>query len=290
LRIVLFTLLFTACATTSNIVKHQELPPLPATAEVYVHTEKMPDYTFEVVCEANVEGYMAGYQLKSYEAQAKSLARKCGTDTALVESVSSYGERSMARIKAILKKSEDSKLVDTETIKKIATAASLNNVGNLKELLKNTNLNKDPKQRSNIDTSLLETLVLKLADKAQSCPKKAIDFLMKDYGIYLSGVETQGSIYVSTGNVLNCNSPVIAKSYTNFKNKEDSIFAINNAITESMNRSYTSLYKVAYSNYLKLYPQIIKDVETSCGKDPLSRLCSMKPNLQELNKFASKLK
>ena len=142
LRILALLALFflNACVTTTDIETYDKRKPLAKDAPVEVFHKAEPTFGYDVVCKAKVQvkGNFVATDLKSYVGKAKEVARDCGTNMALIESLTGYrgsGTNIMVTIKAIEKTSSPSafaKVLQTDKsfIKKLGTAASLGNITN----------------------------------------------------------------------------------------------------------------------------------------------------------------
>jgi hypothetical protein len=281
-----------SCATSKVENVRTQLPPLPEGTPVTVHAESAPNYGYEVICEASVSAnpLYSGSELSDYESQAEKIARKCGTDRAMVESLFGFGNNVTVKIKAIRKTSEDDKITDKRIVEKIIAAAALDNVANLKKIFADIGLNPDPSRRSPNDSDLLALTVLRLAERGSTCPVKSLNFLKSEYAAQLRHVDDYGAdrdkIYVNSDGILSCPSPVISQSYDHFADKEKSITAINQVVTENLNSGAGDRGAiVSYGHFLTLYPRLMKDVDASCAQDSTSSLCSHKPNLEKVRKL-----
>lgn len=292
------TLAFLSSCATQKVNKKvfKRLRPLTEDTEVQVFSDKSPTFSIDKICEAKViaSGYYTKTSMSSYSKEAKNIARECGANVAVIKSLTGFSFGSSAdvtvKVEVGLRSSEDSKFNGKKKIiKKFLSAVSLGNVRNTSLILKKLKVNKNRSKRSYLDEAIIGQVMRMSAEKGSSCPRKTLSYLYKNYGAtldhfanYKTSEKYATNQFVKTDQILKCDTMVIAKSFAKIKNKEKAIIAINNDMTDSLNGGWAT--KVSKKNFKKLYPKMMKAIDTTCSKDQLSSLCSAKANLKKIYK------
>ncbi len=285
---MLLPILLASCGST-KVKKKIELAPLANDKYVEVYTT-LPPFQYEVVCEIDISrsGNFVATDMESYKSNVAAEARKCGADKGLIENLhgwqsSSGGADIKVKAYAIRQTSETDRL-QGENVKSLATAAAIDNLPALKEILKEVNTK--PESRSTQDNLIMEHILYLTSKKGLKCPPNMTNLFIKNYGVTLNKFDYEERNFISSQahEIVFC-SEVFEKSYANFQNKDEVRRVFNDALISAINEPIRKDRQKKISKINRVMPLIAKDVDAACKKDALSAFCVYEKQLKDFKKL-----
>ncbi len=283
-------ILLAGCGST-HVKKKIELPPLPADAPVEVFMDH-PNFRYDVICDINItrRGDFISTTREAYRSNVEVEARKCGANMAFIQSLIGTTSNVTVTGYAIKKLSDADKLVDMEGLKRLGRAANLDNLEVTKKIIQDLEVNKDRDMRSPNDDTVLQFLIYENAKLGSNCPKKVINYLMKDYNVRLMKFDFKtGALGSDPRKVAACEL-VLKDSYPHFYNRPALLSYVNNYIVGILNYYSGSREDlIGLQKINGVLPLVMKEIKDTCAKDATSEVCSFKPRFQEIRGHIQKI-